>query len=73
MYYKDYNSLEIHFNKSHFLCPYDECKSKCYVAFETENEVKAHLEIVHTRGGKQSTVVNANALLGFGRKDDDSE
>lgn len=71
MYYKDYNSLELHFNKSHFLCPYDECKSKCYVAFQTENEVKAHLEIVHTRSGKQSTIVNANALLGFGMKDDD--
>ena len=72
-YYKDYLSLEIHFNKSHFLCPYDDCKAKCYVAFQTENEVKAHLEIVHTRSGKQSTIVNANALLGFGRKDDDED
>jgi E3 ubiquitin-protein ligase ZNF598 len=32
-YYNDYLSLETHFNKSHFLCPYDECKGKCYVAF----------------------------------------
>jgi hypothetical protein len=73
MYYKDYASLEIHFNKSHFLCPYDECKSKCYVAFQTENEVKAHLDIVHTRSGKSATSVNANALLGFGIKDDENE
>ena len=72
-YYKDYPSLEIHFNKSHFLCPYDDCKSKCYVAFRTENEVKAHLDIVHTRSGKLSTSVNANALLGFGVKGDEEE
>jgi len=32
-YYKDYASLELHFSKSHFICPYDACKSKCYVAF----------------------------------------
>jgi hypothetical protein len=28
---------------------------------------------VHTRSGKQSTIVNANALLGFGIKDDENE
>ena len=36
---------------------------KCYVAFQTENEMKAHMNIVHR--GKQTEKVNANALLGF--------
>jgi hypothetical protein len=73
MYYSDYPSLERHFSKSHYICPYDECKSKCYVAFETENEVKAHLEIMHIRGRTQTTNVNATALLGFRGADDEED
>lgn len=61
-YYKDYASLEIHFSKTHFLCPYEQCKAKCYVAFQTENEVKAHLDMVHR---SRDTKINANSLLGF--------
>mmetsp|Transcript_17986 Transcript_17986/g.21135 ORF Transcript_17986/g.21135 Transcript_17986/m.21135 type:complete len:94 (-) Transcript_17986:215-496(-) len=33
MYYDSYERLEIHFSRSHFMCPYDSCKQKCYVAF----------------------------------------
>jgi Pyruvate/2-oxoacid:ferredoxin oxidoreductase gamma subunit len=73
MYYNDYPSLELHFSKSHFICPYDECKSKCYVAFQTENEVKAHLEIMHSRGRNTAKTVNATALLGFKTRDDNDE
>lgn len=73
MYYSDYPSLERHFSKSHYICPYDECKSKCYVAFQTENEVKAHLEIMHNRSRTQTSTVNATALLGFKGADDDEE
>lgn len=51
MYYDNYQTLEVHFAKTHFLCPYDSCKSKCYVAFATENEMKAHMNIVHKQGG----------------------
>ena len=39
MYYDNYESLEIHFNRSHFSCPYEECRNKCYVAFQTESEL----------------------------------
>lgn len=70
MYYKDYQSLEVHFTKSHYICPYDECKSKCYVAFQTENEVKAHLDIMHNRNRSATNTVNATALLGFKVEDD---
>lgn len=62
MYYKDYASLETHFNLSHFLCPYDSCKANCYVAFRSENEVSAHLEIMHR---KTDSKINANTLLNF--------
>jgi len=62
VYYSSYISLETHFAWSHFLCPYGQCKEKCYVAFSTENELKTHLEIEHKSREKQ---INANALLGF--------
>jgi len=62
MFYKDYASLEIHFGASHFLCPYESCKSKCYVAFKTENEYKAHVDIIHRN---KDTKIKANTLLGF--------
>ena len=71
MYYKNYDSLEIHFAKSHFICPYQECKSKCYVAFQTESELKTHMELVHSRRANKGQV-NATALLGF-KQDDDEE
>lgn len=61
-YYKDYEALELHFKKTHYVCPYEACKSKCYVAFRAEQELQAHLDIVH-RGIK--TTNNANALLSF--------
>ena len=66
MYYKDYLSLEVHFGKSHFLCPYEECKSKCYVAFKSESEMISHINILHKKSNSTSAVINANALLGFG-------
>lgn len=69
MYYNHYESLEVHFSRSHYICPYDICKSKCYVAFQTENELQAHLNIAHTRKVDQAKV-NANALLGFTRADE---
>ena len=71
VYYKDYESLERHFAMTHFLCPYETCKQKCYVAFQTENEMQAHMNIVHK--SKESTKVNANALLGFGSSTHDDE
>lgn len=39
IYYQDYPSLETHFSQTHCLCPYEACKSKCYVAFRTEDEL----------------------------------
>ena len=63
IYYKDYASLESHFALSHYICPYEICKAKCFVAFRTEDELRAHLEMEHKQGGQKE--VKANALLGF--------
>ena len=65
MWYDNYEKLEIHFSRSHFMCPYDSCRSKCYVAFQTESELQAHLNIAHTQRAVDQSKVNANALLGF--------
>lgn len=63
VYYKEYSTLETHFALSHFICPYEICKAKCFVAFRTEDELKAHLELEHKKSDKKE--VKANALLGF--------
>ena len=47
VYYKAYETLETHFAITHFMCPYEQCKSKCYVAFRTEDELAAHVNIEH--------------------------
>lgn len=42
VYYKNYKSLEIHFNMSHYLCIVPECKAKCFVVFKTRTELEKH-------------------------------
>ena len=41
-YYVDYNSLEKHFQRDHFLCLEKECLEKKFIAFQTEIDWKAH-------------------------------
>ncbi|KAI9771932.1 MAG: hypothetical protein M1839_002715 [Geoglossum umbratile] len=41
-YYVDYNSLEVHFRKDHFLCFDRECLDKKFVVFDSEIDLKAH-------------------------------
>lgn len=41
-YYLDYNALENHFKKDHFLCYDRECLEKKFVVFDTEIDLKAH-------------------------------
>lgn len=75
--YKDYASLEIHFARSHHICPYEICKAKCYVAFKTEDELRTHLDIEHNSGAGTKGAFKANSLLGFaggkGGEDSDEE
>ncbi|RFU25530.1 hypothetical protein B7463_g10813, partial [Scytalidium lignicola] len=41
-YYVDYNSLEAHFRKDHFLCIDRECLEKKFIVFPSEMDLKAH-------------------------------
>ncbi|VBB81183.1 Putative zinc finger protein [Podospora comata] len=41
-YFLDYDALEQHFKKDHFLCNDRECLEKKFVVFESEMDLKAH-------------------------------
>lgn len=49
-YYVDYNSLEEHFRKDHFLCADKECMDKKFVVFDSEMDLKAHQLEAHPNG-----------------------
>ncbi|KAJ4344457.1 uncharacterized protein N0V89_012199 [Didymosphaeria variabile] len=49
-YYLDYNDLEDHFRKGHFLCPDRECLEKKFVVFDSEMDLKAHQLETHPNG-----------------------
>ncbi|CAK7206244.1 hypothetical protein SEUCBS139899_009031 [Sporothrix eucalyptigena] len=41
-YYRNYNELEKHFRKDHYICSDRECLEKKFVVFEAELDLKAH-------------------------------
>ncbi|CAK7219879.1 hypothetical protein SCUCBS95973_003970 [Sporothrix curviconia] len=41
-YYRNYNELEKHFRKDHYICADRECLEKKFVVFEAELDLKAH-------------------------------
>ncbi|KAF7561404.1 hypothetical protein G7046_g2737 [Stylonectria norvegica] len=51
-YYLDYNALEVHFGKDHYLCADRECMEKKFVVFESELDLQAHQLSEH--GGKSA-------------------
>ncbi|KAJ4153875.1 hypothetical protein LMH87_010343 [Akanthomyces muscarius] len=50
-YFVDYNALEAHFKKDHFLCNDRECMEKKFVVFESNLDLQAHNLAEHA-GGK---------------------
>ncbi|KAI0842715.1 hypothetical protein F5Y06DRAFT_255842 [Hypoxylon sp. FL0890] len=60
-YYRDYNALEEHFKKDHFLCLDRECLEKKFVVFESEMDLKAHQLSEH--GNSLSKDVRRDARL----------
>ena len=50
VYYLNYDSLEDHFRKDHFLCPDRECLEKKFVVFESELDLQAHQVSTHPNG-----------------------
>ncbi|KAA8549034.1 hypothetical protein F0562_000718 [Nyssa sinensis] len=51
-YYKNYDDLEIHFGREHFLCEDEACLAKKFVVFQSEAEMKRHNALEH--GGRMS-------------------
>ncbi|CAG8327168.1 unnamed protein product [Penicillium salamii] len=49
-YYIDYNALEKHFSKDHFVCLDQECLEKKFVVFESQMDLKAHQIEAHPDG-----------------------
>ncbi|KAJ5493442.1 hypothetical protein N7539_002188 [Penicillium diatomitis] len=49
-YYIDYNALESHFQKDHFLCLDKECLEKKFMVFESQMDLKAHQIEAHPNG-----------------------
>ncbi|KAI1412464.1 hypothetical protein F5Y13DRAFT_43223 [Hypoxylon sp. FL1857] len=60
-YYRDYNALEEHFKKDHFLCLDRECLEKKFVVFGSEIDLKAHQLSEH--GNSLSKDVRRDARL----------
>ncbi|KAI2626361.1 hypothetical protein GGS21DRAFT_530086 [Xylaria nigripes] len=60
-YYRDYNSLESHFKKDHYLCQDRDCLEKKFVVFGSEMDLKAHQLSEH--GSSLSKDVRREARL----------
>jgi hypothetical protein len=41
-YYLNYETLQLHFRKDHFMCPEPSCMEKRFIVFPTEIDLKAH-------------------------------
>ncbi|KAJ0255670.1 putative zinc-finger protein [Hirschfeldia incana] len=59
-YYRNYDDLELHFRRDHFLCEDESCLGKKFVVFPNESELKRHNAIEH--GGKMSRAQRTAAL-----------
>jgi hypothetical protein len=49
-YFLNYDDLEVHYRKDHFLCPDRECLEKKFVVFDSEMDLKGHQIEVHPNG-----------------------
>ncbi|PIN24559.1 hypothetical protein CDL12_02706 [Handroanthus impetiginosus] len=59
-YYKNYDDLEIHFRRDHFLCEEEGCLAKKFIVFQSESELKRHNALEH--GGRMSRSQRSAAL-----------
>ena len=59
-YFPDYDRLEEHFSKEHYLCPYQECLEKKFVVFETQMDLQAHKLSEHGESsrGREARIVD---------------
>lgn len=63
-YYLNYDALEDHFKKDHFLCSDRECMEKKFVVFDTELDLQAHQLSEHQgkAAGRDARTVNISGF-----------
>ncbi|KAJ4370536.1 hypothetical protein N0V83_005057 [Neocucurbitaria cava] len=61
-YYVNYDALEVHFRKDHFLCPDRECLEKKFVVFDSEMDLKAHQIETHPNGLSKDALRDARRV-----------
>ncbi|KAF2134046.1 hypothetical protein P153DRAFT_392666 [Dothidotthia symphoricarpi CBS 119687] len=61
-YYVNYDALEVHFRKDHFLCPDRECMEKKFVVFDSEMDIKAHQLEAHPNGLSKDALRDARRV-----------
>ncbi|KAF2877814.1 Mnd1 family-domain-containing protein [Massariosphaeria phaeospora] len=61
-YFVNYDGLEVHFRKEHFLCPDRECLEKKFVVFDSEMDLKAHQLEVHPNGLSKDALRDARRV-----------
>ena len=63
-YYQNYNELEKHFKKDHFLCADRECMEKKFVVFESELDLQAHQLAEHSgkAAGREARLVDISGF-----------
>lgn len=61
-YYQGYQSLEVHFKMSHYICPDPTCLAQKFIAFATPDELQLHRVQVHDKNNKK---VDMRQLCGF--------
>ncbi|KAF1971513.1 hypothetical protein BU23DRAFT_471039, partial [Bimuria novae-zelandiae CBS 107.79] len=61
-YFRDYDDLENHFRKDHFLCPDRECLEKKFVVFDSEIDLKAHQLEMHPNGLSKDALRDARRV-----------
>ncbi|KAF3632751.1 hypothetical protein FXO38_26007, partial [Capsicum annuum] len=52
-YYKNYDDLEIHFRRDHFLCEDESCLAKKFVVFQSDSELKIPTSFRYRRSNEQ--------------------
>lgn len=63
-YYLDYNALEEHFKKDHYICNDRECMEKKFVVFESEMDLQAHRISEHSEraAGRDARLVDISGF-----------
>jgi len=56
-YFRNYNSLETHFETQHFLCPDAQCRAARFVVFENEIDLRGHEISTHGATSSGSTKI----------------